>query len=37
VVAALSIPFLHGTESEQVEDIRTAAIRMADEISANIV
>jgi DNA-binding IclR family transcriptional regulator len=37
VLAALSIPFLHGTESEQVEDIRTAAIRMADEISANIV
>jgi DNA-binding IclR family transcriptional regulator len=33
VLAALSIPFLHGTESEQVKDIRLAVIRMADEIS----
>jgi DNA-binding IclR family transcriptional regulator len=33
VIAALSIPFLHGTESEQVADIRLAVISMADEIS----
>ena len=33
VLAALSIPFLHGTESEQVKEIRLAVIRMADEIS----
>ena len=33
VLAALSIPFLHGTESEQVEDIRLAVISIADEIS----
>jgi DNA-binding IclR family transcriptional regulator len=33
VLAALSIPFLHGTESEQAEDIRIAVISMADEIS----
>jgi DNA-binding IclR family transcriptional regulator len=33
VLAALSIPFLHGTESEQAEDIRLAVISMADEIS----
>jgi DNA-binding IclR family transcriptional regulator len=37
VLAALSIPFLHGTESEQVEDIRLAVISMADEISDSIV
>jgi DNA-binding IclR family transcriptional regulator len=37
VLAALSIPFLHGTESEQVEDIRLAVISMADEISDCIV
>lgn len=33
VIAALSIPFLHGTGSEQVADIRLAVIGMADEIS----
>ena len=33
VLAALSIPFLHGTESEEVEDIRLAVIIVADEIS----
>lgn len=33
VLAALSIPFLNGTESEQVKDIRLAVIRMANEIS----
>ena len=37
VLAALSIPFLHGTESEQVEDIRLAVISMAEEISRSIV
>lgn len=34
VLAALSIPFLHGTGSEEAEDIRHAAIRLADQISA---
>jgi DNA-binding IclR family transcriptional regulator len=33
VIAALSIPFLHGTESDEVEDIRLAVINTADEIS----
>jgi DNA-binding IclR family transcriptional regulator len=33
VLAALSIPFLYGTDSEQVEFIRLAVISMADEIS----
>jgi DNA-binding IclR family transcriptional regulator len=33
VLAALSIPFLHGTESEQAEDIRVTVISLADEIS----
>jgi DNA-binding IclR family transcriptional regulator len=33
VIAALSIPFLHGTEAEQVADIRLAVIGVADEIS----
>jgi DNA-binding IclR family transcriptional regulator len=33
VLAALSIPFLHGTESEQAEDIRLAVIGLADKIS----
>jgi DNA-binding IclR family transcriptional regulator len=33
VLAALSIPFLYGTDSEQVEFIRLAVINMADEIS----
>ena len=33
VLAALSIPFLRGTQPEQVEDIRLAVIRMADQIS----
>jgi DNA-binding IclR family transcriptional regulator len=36
VLAALSIPFLHGTESEQAEDIRIAVISMADEISQTL-
>jgi DNA-binding IclR family transcriptional regulator len=33
VLAALSIPFLSGTESEQVEDTRLAVVRTADKIS----
>jgi len=33
VIAALSIPFLHGTEAEQVADIRLTVIGVADEIS----
>jgi DNA-binding IclR family transcriptional regulator len=33
VLAALSIPFLHGTESEQAENIRLAVISLADKIS----
>ncbi len=33
VLGALSIPFLRGTEPEQVEDIRLAVIDMADKIS----
>jgi DNA-binding IclR family transcriptional regulator len=33
VLAALSIPFLSGTEAEQVENIRLAVIRTADKIS----
>ena len=33
VLAALSIPFLDGTESEQVTDIRLAVMSIADEIS----
>jgi len=33
VLAALSIPFLHGTESEQAENIRHAVISVAHEIS----
>jgi DNA-binding IclR family transcriptional regulator len=37
VLAALSIPFLHGTESEQVEEIRLAVISVAHEISDSIV
>jgi len=36
VLAALSIPFLHGTGSEEAEDIRDAAIRLAGEISATL-
>ena len=34
VIAALSIPFLSGTESDRVEDIRIAVINTAAEISA---
>ena len=37
VLAALSIPFLHGTESEQVEDIRLAVISLAEEISKALI
>jgi DNA-binding IclR family transcriptional regulator len=33
VLAAVSIPFLNGTESDQIEYIRLAVIGMADEIS----
>jgi DNA-binding IclR family transcriptional regulator len=33
VLAALSIPFLRGTEPEQVEDIHLTVISMADQIS----
>jgi DNA-binding IclR family transcriptional regulator len=33
VLAALSIPFLNGTESDEVEDIRLAVIGLAEEIS----
>jgi DNA-binding IclR family transcriptional regulator len=33
VIAALSIPFLSGTESDEVEDIRLAVIKTANEIS----
>jgi DNA-binding IclR family transcriptional regulator len=33
VVAALSIPFLHGTELDRAENIRRAVIDVADEIS----
>jgi DNA-binding IclR family transcriptional regulator len=33
VLAALSIPFLNGAEAKEVENIRLAAIRVADEIS----
>ena len=37
VLAALSIPFLHGTESEQAEDIRVTVISLADEISTALL
>jgi DNA-binding IclR family transcriptional regulator len=37
VLAALSIPFLHGTGSEQAEDIRHAVIATADEIGKALI
>jgi len=36
VLAALSIPFLHGTESEEVGNIRLAVTSLADEISQTL-
>ena len=36
VLAAVSIPFLHGTAREEVASIRHATIRMADDISTAV-
>ena len=36
VLAAVSIPFLNGTKSDQIESVRLAVISLADEINAAV-